>query len=529
MLVTTRWKVIVIVAICLFGFIYAAPNFLTREQAERIPSWLPHQQINLGLDLQGGSHLLLEVDVDAVIKERLGNLADSIRSTLRAERLAVTGVTVDGLEGVSFRVTDRARFTTEIRDKIQQLDPAAALRVADDGTIAMRLDQRQLADQKRSALAQSIEIIRRRIDEVGTRDPTIQAEGVDRILVQLPGLREPERIKALLGKTAKLNFHLLDTSMSAAEARASGNVPSGSMILPGERAGADGQAPLYLVKRRVIVSGERLTDAQPGTNSQTGEWVVNFRFDSTGGRQFGNATKENVGQPLAIILDNRVISAPVIREPILGGSGQISGSFNVQSANDLAVLLRAGALPAPLNVIEERTVGADLGTDSITAGSVASVIGVLLVIVFMVIAYGLFGVIANLALVCNLALLMAILSVMQATLTLPGIAGIVLTMGMAVDANVLIYERIREEIRNGRSALSSIEVGFDRAIATIVDSNLTTLIAGLLLFMLGSGPVRGFAVVLSIGIITSMFSAITVSRLLVATWYRRNRPQLIPI
>ena len=225
MLVTTRWKVILIVGICLFGFIYAAPNFLSREQAERIPSWLPHQQINLGLDLQGGSHLLLEVDVDAVIKERLGNLADSIRSTLRAERLAVTGLTVDGKEGVSFRLTDRARFTNEIRDKIQQLDPAAALRTADDGTVTMRLDQRQLAEQKRSALAQSIEIIRRRIDEVGTRDPTIQAEGVDRILVQLPGLREPERIKALLGKTATLNFHLLDTSMSPAAARASGNVP----------------------------------------------------------------------------------------------------------------------------------------------------------------------------------------------------------------------------------------------------------------------------------------------------------------
>ncbi|MBI3452439.1 MAG: protein translocase subunit SecD [Rhodospirillales bacterium] len=524
-----RWKVITVLALCALGVIYAAPNLLSREQADSLPTWLPHQQVTLGLDLQGGSHLLLEVDLAAVVRERLTNLQDAARSAMRSQRILISGLSVDvPANTVSFKVREAGQIE-QARNAVRELDQSAQVTAIPDGTVSLRLDEREILDYRRRTLSQSIEIVRRRIDETGTREPTIQAQGQDRILVQLPGLRDPERIKELLGKTAKLNFHLLDTTNSVTDARA-GRVPPGSLLLPADREVEAGGAPrMYLVQRRVIVAGERLTDAQPGTNAQTGEWIVNFRFDSIGARQFGDATRDNVGRPLAIVLDNKVISAPVIREPILGGSGQISGSFNAAAAQDLSVLLRAGALPAPLNVIEERSVGPDLGADSIEAGKFASVLAIILVIIFMVVAYGLFGLFANIALFFNLSIMLAALSVLGATLTLPGIAGFVLTMGMAVDANVLIYERIREELRNGRTPLSALETGFERAMATIIDSNLTTLIAALLLFLLGSGPVKGFAVVLSIGILTSMFTAILVTRLLVAWWYGRMRPKAIPI
>jgi protein-export membrane protein SecD len=382
--------------------------------------------------------------------------------------------------------------------------------------------------RRRQAVEQSIEIIRRRIDETGTKEPTIQREGQDRILVQLPGVDNPEHVKALLGRTAKLTFQLVDQSVTVEDARR-GRLPPGDEILPAvdEGRGRGGGAGAYVVRKRVMVGGDTLTDAQ--ATFQNNEPVVSFKFDSVGGKKFGDATRENVGKPFAIVLDNKVISAPVIREPILGGSGIISGSFTVQSASDLALLLRAGALPAPISILEERTVGAELGADSIHAGAIASIVGVVLVVIFMVLFYGLFGVFADVALLFNLCLMLGALSLLGATLTLPGIAGIALTMGMAVDANVLIYERIKEELRGGRSMLSSLEAGFTRAFGTILDSHVTTLVAGILLYWLGSGPVKGFAVTLSIGVLTSLFSAILVTRLQIVTWLRRLKPKAIPL
>ena len=352
-----------------------------------------------------------------------------------------------------------------------------------------------------------------------SKEPIIQAQGQNRILVQVPGLTDPQRLKDILGRTAKMNFHLEDGAGSLAEARA-GRVPAGDLYLPGDR---DGE--FYLVQRTPIVGGDRLTDAQPGFDSRTGQAIVNFKFDTTGGRQFGNATRENVGKKLAIVLDGRVISAPVIREAILGGSGQISGNFTTASATDLAVLLRAGALPAPLKIIEERTVGPDLGADAIRAGIAAVIVGFALVVIYMVMAYGLFGSFADVALIVNLFLVLAVMSLIGATLTLPGIAGILLTVGMSVDANVLINERIREETRLGKTPIAALEAGFSRAMSTIVDANLTTIIKMALLYWLGSGPVKGFAVTITIGIVTSFFTATMLVRLMIWYWLRLRRPK----
>jgi preprotein translocase subunit SecD len=373
---------------------------------------------------------------------------------------------------------------------------------------------------------QSLEIVRRRIDEVGTREPTIQQQGVDRILVQVPGEKNPDAIKRLLGQTAKLTFHLVDLETPLDQALA-GNLPPGSMILPSEETSRPGEMAQLVVRQRVEVSGENLVDAQP--TYQENQPVVSFRFDSVGARKFGDVTRDHVGELLAIVLDNKVISSPRIREPILGGSGIISGNFTVDSANELAVLLRAGALPAPLEIVEERSVGPDLGADSIAAGKWASVVALILVIGFMTLYYGLFGIMACGALIVNLILIIALLSVLQATLTLPGIAGIVLTIGMAVDANVLIIERIREEVRLGKPPMSAVDSGYREAMRTIIDANLTTLIAAVLLYAFGSGPVRGFAVTLGIGIVTSMFTAITLTRLMMSAWLRRTRPAMLPV
>jgi preprotein translocase subunit SecD len=373
---------------------------------------------------------------------------------------------------------------------------------------------------KDRALVQSIEIVRRRIDETGTREPTIQRQGKNRIVVQLPGIDDPDRIKSLLGKTAKLTFQMVDIQASVEDALA-GRVPPGSRLLPGE----DPQTgpSHYVVRRRIMVSGDRLVDASSGFD-QNNRSAVFIRFDQVGARQFGRATQENVNRPFAIVLDGKVISAPVINEPILGGTAQITGDFSVAEAQDLALLLRAGALPAPLRVVEERTVGPGLGKDSIAAGETASIIGMVLVIGFMIVTYGRFGIMADIALFFNVVLILAVLSLLQATLTLPGIAGIILTIGMAVDANVLIFERIREEVRYGRSPFNAVEIGYQRALTTIIDSNLTTLFAAVFLYSFGSGPIRGFAVTLAIGILTSMFTAIMLTRLMVVQWLRRRRP-----
>jgi preprotein translocase subunit SecD len=534
------WKIVLVAVVCLGGIVMTLPNFLSRQSAESLPTWLPHLQVNLGLDLQGGSHLLLEVDVKAVIRERLEALIDASRSALRKERIGYTGLGLREGASIGVRIRESDKFERALRvikDLGTPLAPSlfggggggSDIEVEDagDGLITVTLTEVAINDRKRAAVEQSIEIVRRRVDEVGTREPTIQRQGDERILIQLPGVKNPDRIKRLLGKTAKMVFRLVDTTTTVSDAKR-GRLPPGSELLDddAERTAAGGPVQ-YVVRKRVMVSGESLVDAAP-TYDQ-GRPVVSFRFDAVGAKRFGDATKANVGRPFAIVLDNRVISAPVIREPILGGSGIISGRFSVQEANDLAVLLRAGALPAPLKILEERSVGPDLGADSIRAGKIASIFAFLLVMVFMVLAYGLFGIVSDVALLANLFLIVGGLSVLQATLTLPGIAGIVLTIGMAVDANVLIFERIREEMRTGKTPFAAIEAGYKKALTTIIDANVTTLIAAVLLLIFGSGPVKGFGVTLAIGIATSMFTAIMLTRLLITFWMHWRRPTALPL
>jgi len=528
-----RWKIALIALVTLAGIFFTAPNFLPKGALSGL-SFLPQKQINLGLDLRGGSYMLLQVDTASVSRDRLQQLVNDVRKALRKENVLYTGLGVNG-DAVTVRISnpeDVEKSTKAIRDLSSVVTanllsgglPARDLDVATSGgLITVKLTETAKIARAQSAIQQSMEIVRRRIDELGTTEPVIQQQGADRILVQVPGLDDPQRLKKLLGQTAKLNFRLVDTTTTAQQALATRNIPAGSEILYMTE---NPTTPL-LVQRRVMVGGDNLVDAQPGFDSRSGEPIVSFRFDSTGARLFGEVTRDNVGKPFAIVLDNKVISAPVIREAILGGSGQISGNFTVQQANDLAILLRAGALPAPLNILEERTVGPGLGADSIRAGTIASIIGSVAVIIFMIAAYGLFGVFANLALLVNVVLIMGALSMLQATLTLPGIAGIVLTIGTAVDANVLIYERIREEIRSGKSVIAAIEAGYNRALAPIIDANITHFISAAVLFELGSGPVRGFAVTLAIGVVTSVITAVTVNRLIVATWVRRRRPKLL--
>ncbi len=534
MLHFARWTVILIIAICAAGILATIPNFFSKQEAESWPSWIPHRQLVLGLDLQGGSHILLAVDTDAVVKERVDTLRDDVRQILRDERIGYTGLTARG-KNVDVTIRDVAQTDAAVKALRELSQPLGSvlsgstardvnLTSTPEGKITLELSEEGITQRINSAVEQSIEIVRRRIDELGTTEPTIQRQGADRILVQVPGLDDPERLKALIGQTAKLSFRMVDLSMPAAEAL-NGRPPPESELLYSQ----DDPPVPYLIEKRTMVSGEDLVDSQPGFDQNTNEPIVSFRFNSSGARRFAVATQQNVGRPFAIVLDNEVISAPVIREPILGGSGQISGSFLIEEANDLAILLRAGALPAPLTPIEERTVGPGLGADSVAAGKIAALIGTFAVIIFMVVVYGLFGVFANIALLINITLVIGILSLLGATLTLPGIAGIVLTVGMAVDANVLIYERIREEQKSGKSAIASIDSGYRRALGTIMDANITTLIAAVILFYLGSGPIRGFAITLAIGIVTTVFTAYLVNRLIVAEWVRMRRPSSVPI
>ena len=523
MLQFPAWKMTLVVAVCLIGILYAVPNFLKTEFGANLPNFAPGKRVSLGLDLQGGSYLLLKVDLDVVIKEYLEEISMEVRKKLRKARVGYSKL---GSTGASVVVNIRQeKDFAKSKKLLDDVDPNCEIIFDANGSVKITPREDALNERKLLALQQSIEIVRRRIDETGVREPTIQRQGTDRILVQLPGVDDPERIKALLGQTAKMVFRLVDMSKSVSEA-VTGRVPSGSELLAPLVESA-GDPALYLVKKRVMVSGEHLIDAQ--ATFQDGQPVVSFRFDTSGSKRFGKVTSENVNRPFAIILDNKVISAPVIREPILGGSGIISGSFTVKTANDLALLLRAGALPAPLTVLEERPVGPGLGFDSIEARILASVIGLCLVIVFMVIAYGLFGIFANVALFFNIVIILGALSALQATLTLPGIAGIVLTIGMAVDANVLIFERIREEVLLGRTPISAIDAGYKRALTTIIDSNLTTLFAAICLDSFGSGPIKGFAVTLAIGILTSMFTSIMLTRFLIVLWLRGKRPNSVPI
>ncbi|HVZ52421.1 MAG TPA: protein translocase subunit SecD [Pseudolabrys sp.] len=535
MLYFTRWKAAAIVLTALVVCLFAVPNFLPAKTVESWPKWA-QRHVVLGLDLQGGSHILLEVDGKAVRKEMLETLRDDVRRVLRDARIGYTGLVVRG-NSVEVRIREGAN-SGQAQEKLNTLSQPLGgilsatgqrnIEIASEAGNLYRLTLTEPAiiERLRQSVDQSIQIIERRVNELGTVEPLIQREGTDRILVQVPGLQDPTRLKQLLGKTAKLDFRMVDVNVSPEQAQQPGGLPPDAELLHG--AGKESNQ-LYVVEKRVLVSGAELTDAQPGFDQRTNEPIVSFRFNTSGARKFAQVTQENVGKPFAIVLDNEVISAPVIREPILGGSGQISGNFTVQSANDLAILLRAGALPAPLTIIEERTVGPGLGADSIAKGKISSYVGAAMVIIFMLATYGLFGLFANIAVAINVAMIFGLLSLLNATLTLPGIAGIVLTVGIAVDSNVLIYERIREEVRGGRTPINAIDAGFSRALATILDSNITTFIAAAVLFYIGTGPVRGFAVTLGIGIITTVFTAFTLTRLIVAYWVRWRRPQRVPI
>ena len=533
MLYFTRWKALAIILTALVVCLFAVPNFFPEAKVKTWPAWAQRRLV-LGLDLQGGSYLLLEVDSNYVRKEKLDQVRDDVRRALREAKIGYTGLTArnDAVEVRISRDTELQAALSKLRELSQPLggllgsSGQRSLEVSDAGVGLIRLTvpQAAITERIRQTIEQSIQIVERRVNQLGTVEPVIQRQGTDRILVQVPGLQDPTELKRILGKTAKMEFRMVDTAV-APDAAAQGRVPPEDEIL------MSAQPPKipYVIKKQVLVSGGELTDAQPGFDQRSGEPIVTFRFNSSGSRKFAQATSENVGQPFAIVLDNEVISAPVIREPITGGSGQISGNFTVQAANELAILLRAGALPAPLTVIEERTVGPGLGQDSIEKGELAAYVGSIMVIVFMLATYRLFGLFANIAVAINVAMIFGVLSLLNATLTLPGIAGIVLTVGIAVDSNVLIYERIREEIRGGRNAISAIDAGFKRALATILDSNITTFIAAAVLFYIGTGPVRGFAVTLGIGIITTVFTAFTLTRLIVAGWVRWKRPQSVPI
>ena len=510
----SRTRVILIIGICLIGLFLSIPNFVKDKSS--LPSWW--QPVNLGLDLQGGSNLLLEVDFDTVLKERMATIEDSIRATLREGKIRYVGLSADD---VSVRVKIESESSrSKAINMLKKVDDGIVVNVEGD-TLVVMYSETALIELRGKVVEQSIEIVRRRIDELGTKEPVIQRQGANRIVVQLPGLQNPEYVKTLLGKTAKMSFHLVDSSSSAQDARR-GKLSSGSRLVSGQDGG------YYVIQRKAVVGGEHLTDAQPQFQDG-GEAVVSFRFNTIGGKKFGEATKNNIGERLAIVLDNEVISAPTIQSAILGGSGVITGSFSIESANDLALLLRSGALPAPLTVLEERTVGAGLGADSIRDGVKASIIGLIAVIIFIIAAYGLFGLFTTITVLLNLFLMLGALSFMGATLTLPGIAGIILTIGMAVDANVLIFERMREEVKARRSTKDAAEAGFTEAWSTIVDSNLTTLVAAFVLFYFGTGPVRGFAVTLTIGVATSMFTSVTVTRLMIAYWIAKYKPTKLPI
>ncbi len=526
MMFFSRLKASLVLGTVLLGVLLCLPNIMNPPA-----SWLPWRTIRLGLDLKGGSYLLLEVDMNAVIKERLDSLADASRQALR--RVGITQFVVSAQQADN-------RLLVRLGDATQQEKALATLRelataagtgisarpdldfsTQPDGSITVTLSPVALRERATAAVVQSIEIVRRRVDASGVVEPIIARQGENRIVVQLPGVEDPNRIKELLGKTARMTFRLVDENANPASPTA----PPGVDFLQMEGTGGQKVA----VRRRVEVDGATLTDARAGQNGQTGQWVVNFAFDSAGARRFAEVTRNNVGHRFAVVLDDKVITAPVINTPITGGRGEISGSFNAASANDLAVLLRAGALPAPLTVVEERSVGPELGADAIRAGAIALAVGFVLVMAYMAVFYGLFGWFANVALLANLFIMLAVLSLMESTLTLPGMAGILLTLGMAVDANILINERIREEVANGRTPLNAMETGFRRAYATIIDSNATAFLSHAMLFVFGTGPVRGFAVTITVGIATSLFTATMLVRLFMVRWYARTRPATLPV
>ena len=518
-MVPSTWKLVLYALVVVIGSLIALPNALTPSQRQALPEWLPKEPVALGLDLRGGAHLVLEIDSAALLRDQLENLLADTQTILRDARIGgVRGtVTTDAvvLRANSPEIAKQAERALR-SNAAANATPANTIDLRPDGTIQLKPDPAALVARQQSALQQSIEIVRRRIDAIGVAEPTVQALGTDRILVQLPGVQDSAEIRKLLGSTAKLTFHRVES----VQPRGSGTPGVNSIRVPAADEPVD-----YVLQRRPLLQGERLVQAASGLDSIEGGPIVSFRFDDLGKRQFAQITRDNVGRQMAIVLDGEVISAPVIREPILGGSGQITGNFTVAETSSLAALLRAGALPVPLHIIEERLVGPDLGSDAIRMGAITGAVGLLLVLVFMTVLYRGWGVVANLALMVNITLTLAALKLIGATLTLPGIAGIVLGIGLAVDANVLINERIREETRNGKSAMAALTSGFNRAYATVIDSNVTALIATVLLFWFGSGPVRGFAITMAIGIVISMFTAVTIVRSVMALWLRWRRPR----
>jgi preprotein translocase subunit SecD len=536
-----RWKVLSI-----FGFLavlmaLAIPSFFPEDMTK---GWPVHPRINLGLDLAGGSYLLLEADTNQLITDRVNLMSDSVATAMRkAPRIDIGDITTDGGK-VSFMLRNVGQLE-DARQRLSQMTTGAQMtgqrdwdiQVVDSTRFVITPTKAGISEAIDSAMSGAIEVVRRRIDSLGTREPTILGQGATRIVVQVPGLQDPTALKKLLGETAKLEFKLVDTTADTAKL-AVGQSPIGDQILPYPSAAGRGfpyvgypanKVPVIAVRRAAIITGQDLTDARVQNDPQTNAPVVAFQFNTEGGKRFAKTTQDNVNKPFAIILDGSVISAPNIEGPILGGSGVIQGGFTFQSANDLAIQLKSGALPVALKVIEERTVGPELGKDSIDAGIKASIIAVILVVLFMLVTYGRFGLYANYAVVINVLVIMGVLAVLNGTLTLPGIAGFVLTIGTAVDANVLINERIREERRRGRSVMQSVELGYKEASRTIFEANMTHAISGVVMLLLGSGPVKGFAVVLLIGIATSVFTAVTFTRMLVVFWLRKHRPQTINI
>ncbi len=502
-----RWKVISILLICFLGVFYAIPNLMSENMREKIasdfPSWFPSQTVNLGLDLQGGVHLLMGVDVDGYIKKRIDDLKDSATRLQREKKLGRNRISIID-NGIRI-IPENPNNIDKIKKEFRNLEEGLYVSETDNGAIDVVYTEKGIESIIDQVMGLSVEVIRKRVDETGTKEPVIQRQGDDRILIQVPGLDDPQRLKELLGKTAELTFHLVSDGRSAISKKV--DMMEGGSIS---------------INSRPILTGEMLIDARP--SFQEGSPVVSFKLNSIGAKRFCDTTRRHTGKPFAIVLDNEVVSAPRINEPICGGQAIISGKFTAQETSDLALLLRAGALPAKLTPMEERTVGPSLGADSVEAGKIASMVGMGFVLLFMALAYGRFGMYANVALIINMCLIFAFLSGIQATLTLPGIAGIVLTIGMAVDANVLIFERIREELRGGRSPLGAVDAGYSKAMSTIIDANVTTLIAALLLYSFGTGPIKGFAVTLGVGIATSFFSAIMVTRLMVVMWLKSSKP-----
>lgn len=525
MLFTPLWKKLVVVATVFLGILYAIPTFLDEKALESLPDWLQHQ-VNLGLDLQGGSHLLLEVDVNSALKDQVNFLSDDIRKQLRKKRIRFSNMRVEDLS-ISFTLQDASDRQVVRKDILPQGLDVKFNEEKSEFTVAF--NEPTIAEKKKLLIQQSREVVERRINALGTREPNIQTQGSDRIILQLPGVSDPGKAKEILGKAAKLTFQIVNNQYPTLGSTG-GRVLPGTIAIPEDptQVRGDRKPVTYLVRKQILLTGESLVNAQASFD-QNNSPVVTMRFDTIGAKKFGEITKQYTKNQLAMVLDGKVISAPTLNEPILGGNVQISGNFTTQETADLALLLRSGSLPAPLQVIEERVVGPDLGADSIEAGENATIYAIILVFIFMLVIYALFGVFASIALAMNLVLLVSALALTGSTLTLPGIAGIALTLGMAVDANVLILERIKEELRAGTKVVQAIDAGYKRAIATILDSNITTVIGGLALFFFGSGPVKGFGVTLCIGIGISMFTAITLTRLMIAGWINWKKPKQLTI